>query len=50
MSISRSGQCKEGKREIMERSFVNKYGKWIALAVVVLALGLWFYLSNGTEN
>lgn len=34
----------------MERSFGNKYGKWIALAVVVLALGLWFYLSNGEES
>ena len=34
----------------MERSFGNKYGKWIALAVVVLALGLWFYRSNGDES
>ena len=34
----------------MERSFVSRFGKWIALAVVVLALGLWFYLSNGQEN
>ena len=40
---------KEGKK-IMERSFVSRFGKWIALAVVVLALGLWFYLSNGQEN
>ncbi|MBQ7850839.1 MAG: hypothetical protein IJ343_14025, partial [Clostridia bacterium] len=34
----------------MERSFGNKFGKWIVLAVVVLALGLWFYLSNGEES
>ena len=34
----------------MERSFGSKYGKWIAAAVVVLALGLWFYLSSGVEN
>lgn len=37
-------------KEIMERSFGNKFGKWIVLAVVVLALGLWFYLSNGDES
>ncbi|MBQ8201057.1 MAG: extracellular solute-binding protein [Clostridia bacterium] len=34
----------------MERSFGNKYGKWIVTAVVVLALGLWFYLSSGIES
>ncbi|MBQ8555485.1 MAG: extracellular solute-binding protein [Clostridia bacterium] len=34
----------------MERSFGNKYGKWIVAAVVVLALALWFYLSSGVEN
>ncbi len=34
----------------MERSFGNKYGKWIATAVVVLALCLWFILSSGVEN
>ena len=34
----------------MERSFVNKYGKWIVSAVIVLALALWFILSNNTEN
>ena len=34
----------------MERSFVSRFGKWIALAVVVLALGLWFFLANGTES
>ena len=26
----------------MERSFGSKYGKWIALTAVVLALVLWF--------
>ncbi len=34
----------------MERSFGNKYGKWIVTAVVVLALALWFYLSSGVES
>ncbi|MBQ3486586.1 MAG: extracellular solute-binding protein [Clostridia bacterium] len=34
----------------MVRSFVNKYGKWIVSAVIVLALALWFILSNNTEN
>ena len=34
----------------MERSFGSKYGKWIATAVVVLALGLWLYVSSGVEN
>lgn len=34
----------------MERSFINKYGKWIAAVVVILALALWFYLSSGVEN
>ena len=34
----------------MERSFGNKYGKWIAAIVVILALGLWFYLSSGVES
>ncbi len=34
----------------MVRSFVSKYGKWLTLLAVVLALGLWFYLSSGTEN
>ena len=34
----------------MERSFVSRFGKWIALALVVLLLGLWFYFSSGTEN
>ena len=29
----------------MERSFGSKYGKWIALTAVVLALVLWFVLS-----
>ena len=34
----------------MERSFGSKYGKWIALTAVVLALVLWFVLSGGVEN
>lgn len=34
----------------MVRSFVNKYGKWIFLALLVAALALWFYVSNGDEN
>ena len=34
----------------MERSFGSKYGKWIALLAVVLALALWFALSGGVEN
>lgn len=34
----------------MERSFSSKYGKWIALTAVVLALVLWFVLSGGVEN
>lgn len=34
----------------MERSFGNKYGKWIAAIVVVLALVLWFVLSAGVES
>ena len=34
----------------MERSFVSRFGKWIAMALVVLALGLWFFLSSGTES
>ena len=34
----------------MERSFGNKYGKWIVTAVVVLLLGLWFYSSSGVES
>ncbi len=34
----------------MERSFGNKWGKWIVTAVVVLALALWFILSSGVEN
>ena len=34
----------------MERSFGSKYGKWIALMAVVLALVLWFVLSGGVEN
>ena len=34
----------------MERSFVSRFGKWIALALVVLLLGLWFFFSGGTEN
>ena len=39
-----------GRTDIMERSFGNKYGKWIAAVLVVLALALWFYLSSGVEN
>lgn len=34
----------------MERSFVSRFGKWIALALVVLLLGLWFYFSNSDES
>ena len=34
----------------MERSFFSRFGKWITLAVVVLALGLWFYFSNSAET
>ena len=34
----------------MERSFISRFGKWIALALVVLLLGLWFFFSGGTES
>ena len=34
----------------MQRSFVSRFGKWIVLALVVVALGLWFFLSSGTES
>lgn len=49
MFISRFHHRKEGK-EIMVRSLLNRFGKWIVLAVVVLAFGMWFFLSNGQEN
>ncbi len=34
----------------MVRSFVTKYAKWIVTAVVIIALGVWFYVSSGVEN
>ncbi len=32
------------------KRFFTKYGKWIAVVVVVALLALWFYLSSGAEN
>ncbi len=50
MFISRFHSSLRRAKEIMERSFISRFGKWIALAVVVVALGLWFFLAGGTET
>lgn len=50
MSHCDSARLKRRDDGKMERSFGNKYGKWIAAIVVVLALVLWFVLSAGVES